>query len=67
MEPHRYQRKDDQDKTLEIWDTKPPCRRNKDDLGRTTSRWNVEVLEKGIGKGNKQRPFMAPSNEDAKE
>ena len=44
-----------------------PCRRNKDNLGRTKSRWNVEVLEKGIGKGNKQRPFMAPSNEDAKE
>ena len=24
IEPHRYQRKDGQDKTLEIWDTKPP-------------------------------------------
>ena len=44
-----------------------PCRRNKDDLGRNNSRWNVEIPEKGTGKGDKQRPFMAPSNEDAKE
>jgi len=44
-----------------------PYKRKKDDLERTNSRCNIEIPEKGKGKGNKQCPFTAPSNEDAKE
>ena len=64
MEPHRYQRKDDQDSTPEVRDSKP-YRRNKDDLGRINDKRNVGVPEKRTGERNKQRPFAAPSNEDA--
>ena len=66
IEPHKYQRKDNQQNSGDTG-YQTSCRRNKDDLERTNSRWNIEIPKKGIGKGNKQHPFSAPSNGDAKE
>ena len=64
MEPHRYQRKDNQDRTPEVRDSKPLAGEIKMILGGLMV---GEVPEKSTRERNKQRPFMAPSYEDAKE
>ena len=64
MKPHRYQRKDDQDRTSEAGDSKPPTREIKTISGGLTAS-GTQVLEKSTGERNKQRPFVV--HEDAKE
>ena len=49
MELHRYQGKDDQDRTSEVRDNKPPAGEIKRILGGLNGRWNVEVPEKSTG------------------
>ena len=66
-EAHRYQRKDDQDRTPEARDSEPPVGEIKTISVGLTADGTLKSLRKAQGERNKQRPFAAPSNEDAKE
>ena len=58
---HRYQWKDDQDRTPEAGDSKPPTGEIKTISGGLTAGGMLKSLR------NKQCPFVVPSNEDVKE
>ena len=64
MEPYRYQRKDNQERTPEVRDSKPLAGEIKMILGGLMV---GEVPEKSTSERDKQHSFAAPSNEDAKE
>jgi len=66
-EPYRYQWKDDQDRTPEVRDIKPSAGEIKTISGGLTAGETLKSLKKNTRERNKQRPFAAPSNEDAKE
>ena len=69
MEPHRYQRRDDQDRTLEIGDTKPPAGEIKTISGGLTVGGTLKSLKKAqrreINSVHSQLPPMKmPKNDE---
>ena len=60
-------RPDDQDRTPEARDSEPPVGEIKTISVGLTADGTLKSLRKAQGERNKQRPFVAPSNEDAKE
>ena len=68
-EPHRYQWKDDQDKTLEVKDRKPPVREIKIISGGLTIGRTLKSLKKAQGREinsvhSRLHPMKMPKNDE---